>query len=111
MAESITDLTRGNYQYDSDDGTTYTITMRNVYATASGLTAGSGGARFPRNGSPRHIWIAADNGSGHILRRKVPVSKSAMSTYEGSTGPGTVLNGIDGLNWTLHGFTGEKQKK
>lgn len=110
MSETITDLTRGTYAYDSDDGNTYLISMRNVYATASGLSLSSSGTPLPKNSKPRHVWISADNGSGHILRRKFPASKAKMATYEGTGGTATV-SGIDGLTWNVHGFTGEKRKK
>lgn len=106
--ETITDLSHGTYVYDSDRQGDSLITMRVVYATASGLTAADATAQNtlkPFRGKPRHFWIFADRGDGKILRRKLPCSKTVALN-------GTTLGSIDGVStWALGGFVGEKVRK
>lgn len=112
--EAIGSLQRAKYLYVADDGKTYTISMRTVYAAASKLTAyGNQATQGPFPGHPRHAWIVSTNNTtpganGRQLRRKVPFAAAAIATAGQGLAPGATVTGIDGLTWLAEGHVGEK---
>lgn len=113
--EQLNGLQRSKYLYVADDGKTYTISMRDVYAAASRLTKYTNQAnQGPFPGKPRHAWIVAkDNTSPGAagkapLRRKVPFGQAALATAGQGLSPGATVTGIDNLSWLVEGHVGEK---
>lgn len=101
--DGLTLGTRGNYQYDSDDGNTYTIRMFTALASASGLTSGMGAnGRKPVGVSPRHAWGSATISSVKY-RKKIPMSVAQRAAKH----IGDSLT-VDGATFTITGFVGEK---
>lgn len=104
MAYGITDFTRTNYKYQSDDGNEYTIKARTALGTSTGLTAGAGanGPR-PTGCKPRHVWCSILDGT-KLIRRKYPCSPAFADTVVLHS---TTIN-IDGEALVVTGYVGEK---
>lgn len=106
------DMTRFVRRYVADDGTEYGIAVRAAYGIAQlGMAVdGTGLPRPPRNFRPRRLHIAVvdpqlrDNLKQNVLIRRHVV----FNTIILSGGLPTELVDVDGTNWTITGYTGER---
>jgi hypothetical protein len=109
MAYAITDFTHGKYAYSNDAQVANIVSMRNVYATPSGMTLATGGAAgapviLAKHARRRYIFSQGGGANGLNLERHFPI---AITQVAAPTAPGT----IDGVtNWVLKGYRGEQQR-
>lgn len=104
---SITDFSHGMYAYTSDSSTASQVSMRNVYATPSGLSAATGAPPVVKSTHARRRYIHSATGgvsgaTSKPLERHYPISIAEVGS---PTAPGT----IDGVtDWSLKGYRGEQ---
>lgn len=114
---SISDFSRIQANYDTDEGTHAVISVRSEYINklpSCGLTsavAAPVAGSIPFKGKPRHLYISALNtiaaGNVKLVRRKVPFMPGALAALEAAVPAAT----IDGLTpWAVHGHTGERTR-
>ena len=106
------DLTWLIADYLADNGVHYGLRLRATYVQSNlGLTVASGTLpRPPRRFRPRRLHIevldtnARDNGkTNQLVRRKVVFNTSAISG-----GIPQQIDNLDGIDWTVTGYTGER---
>jgi hypothetical protein len=106
---AITDFSHGTYAYTNDSGVANNVSMRNVYATVSGLTAGGGGTPNILSKHARRRYIHSPTGgvsgaTSQPLERHFPIATSKIAT------PGTIGT-LDGVtDWVVKGYRGEQQR-
>ncbi len=94
------------HNYDSDDGETYFLPLREVYTVASGLPVASGSHQDWQQGwKARGFYIGAVV-NNKLKRRFVACSQSKADTLV----TGAVFGNIDGVNWTVLSYRGEKRR-
>jgi hypothetical protein len=106
MPFSVTNTDTSAHKYDADDGKEYTISLRDVYTTVSGLPAGAGAqGDFSTLNHPRGVYIVCVVNNKR-KRRFVPVSKAK----EAALVAGGVFGTVDGVSWNVAGYRGERHR-
>lgn len=120
MPYSITDFSHGPYQYLSDDGKKYTVMSRNAIqavlpagvklAAKDGTETGTFSAK-----RARHVWLEAvvdevAPGADQVKRKKAIVASINSTGATPGYFIGQTVTGLDGLNWMVTGYVGEKQR-
>jgi hypothetical protein len=105
---SITDFSHGIYQYLNDANVECALSMRNVYATPSGLALATTAlpAFLSKHARRRYIYspTGGNTAPGHSVKRHYPIAISLVAT---PTAPGT----IDGItDFVLKGYRGEQER-
>jgi hypothetical protein len=106
MAYSITDFTHNFYAYTDDGGDLNSVSMRNVYASCSGLSVDTDGDPYfaAKHARRRYIHSPAGGAGGKPVTRHYPI---AIEQVASPTAPGT----IDGIaDFALKGYRGEQQR-
>jgi hypothetical protein len=106
---SITDFSHGIYAYTNDAAVANQVSMRNVYATPSGLSLATSAVPQILSKHARRRYIhsvtgGVTSGTSHPLERHYPIAIAQVAT---PTAPGT----IDGVtDWVLKGYRGEQDR-
>lgn len=112
MAYAIVDQTRVNVKYDSDNNKQYTYKLLRKMQPASGLPLGQGtDGPWAFSGHPRffhllYIFTPPGSQEQHHLTRKLYCNKTVAAQLQ----IGGQVPNIDGVTWTVEGFSGEKRR-
>lgn len=106
---------RAKIKYTTDANVVYQIQVPQKYVTLGGFTAADGTEALPpkglrtRKANLRTYVATAGAVPGHYLERKVPCQAAALAVGQ-SLAQGAQVPNLDGANWTVQGWTGERLK-
>lgn len=105
-------LTHYTFQYLSDAGVTFSVSIRAAYIDDGTISTPANPAKtpvdHPKALKPRHLILTSTTSDGGaFLKRKVPCNFDDIENYfpDGQTQPQTVT--VDGEVWYVTGYHGE----